>query len=125
MAPRDIPFNRHPVDEIEPEIEQSEAYRQAALRFLYVLEILYDFVVQSDRPRMAMQQVGLAMGIPAAAKMTEQEFALLNQVTRQDFSKGVTKFLRVSQLPPAFGLKSDESKLGYRHCHNGNGSREN
>jgi hypothetical protein len=32
------------------------------------------------------------MGIPAALKMTEQEFALLNRVTEQDFTKGVTKF---------------------------------
>ncbi|SRR5258707_5130717 len=107
---REIPFNHHPVDDIEPEIEFTEAYRQAALRFLFVLEVAYDFVVQSDRPRMAMQQIGMAMGIPAAAKLSEQEFALLNQVTRQDFSKGVTKFLRVSQMPPAFGLKSDEAK---------------
>jgi hypothetical protein len=37
----------------------------------------------------------------------ETEVALLNQVTRQDFSKGVTRFLRIAQLPPALGLKSD------------------
>ena len=37
----------------------------------------------------------------------ETEVALLNQVTRQDFSKGVTRFLRITQLPPALGLKSD------------------
>jgi len=43
--------------------------------------------------------------------------ALLNQVTRQDFSKGVTKFLRISQLPPAFGLKTDAAKSNFRECH--------
>ena len=37
----------------------------------------------------------------------ETEVALLNQVTRQDFSKGVTRFLRIAQLPPALGSKSD------------------
>jgi hypothetical protein len=38
--------------------------------------------------------------------MSEQEYALLNQVTKQDFSKGVTPFVRISQLPPAFNLKA-------------------
>jgi hypothetical protein len=116
MAPREIAFNHHPVDDIEPEIEYAEAFREASLRFAYVLEIAYHFVVTSDRPRMAMQQIAVALGLPAARQMSEQEFALLNQVTRQDFSKGVTKFLRISGLPPAFGLKSDETKLNLRDC---------
>lgn len=121
MSPREIPFIRHPVEDLEPELETPASYREASQRLLYVLEIAYDFVVQSDRPRMAMQQVGFALGIPAASNMSEQDFALLNQVTRQDFSKGVTKFLRVSQLPPSFGSKSDEAKFAYRNCRNGNG----
>jgi hypothetical protein len=55
-------------------------------------------------------------GDPAALKMTEQEFALLNRVTEQDFSKGVTKFLRMAQLPPSLALKSDEAKFAYGRC---------
>jgi hypothetical protein len=82
---RDIPVYAHPIDELEPEPQISEAYRDAALRLVLVLEIAYDFVVQSDRPRMAMQQVGIALGLPSALRASETELALLNQVTRQVF----------------------------------------
>jgi hypothetical protein len=37
--------------------------------------------------------------------MSETELALLNQVTRQFFSEGVTKFLRIAQLRPGLGDK--------------------
>jgi hypothetical protein len=66
---------------------------------------------------MAMRQVGIALGLPSAARQSETELALLNQVTRQDFSKGVTKFLRIAQLPPALGLKSDAAKAAFRKRH--------
>jgi len=114
---RDIPVYDHPIDQIEPETQISEAYRDAALRLVLVLEIAYDFVVQSDRPRMAMQQVGVALGLPSALKMSEIQLALLNQVTRQDFSKGVTKFLRIAQLPAPLALKSEAAKAAFRNCH--------
>ena len=113
----EIPFHHHPVDDIEPELPQTAAYREAALRLRAVLDIAYEFVCQSQRPRMAMQQIGVALGLPSALRTTEAELALLNQVTRQDFSKGVTQFLRITQLPPALTLKPDAAKLAYRHCH--------
>jgi hypothetical protein len=34
------------------------------MRFKIVMELAYEFVVQSERPRMAMQQVGIALGLP-------------------------------------------------------------
>ena len=114
---RDIPVYDHPIDQIEPETQISEAYREAALRLVHLMEIAYDFVVQSDRPKMAMQQVGVALGLPSALRASETELVLLNQVTRQDFSKGVTKFLRIAQLPPALGIKSDAAKAAFRNCH--------
>jgi hypothetical protein len=66
---------------------------------------------------MAMQQVGIAPGLPGAARQSETELALLNQVTRQHFSKGVTKFLRIAQLPPALRIKSDAAKASFRNSH--------
>lgn len=122
LSEHEFAVYHHPVDDIEPEERETAPYRECALRLLSVLEIAYDFVCQSQRPRMAMQQVGVALGIPAALRMTEQEFALLNQVARDDFSEGVTKFLRVSQLPPALALKADAAKAAYRDCHNRNGA---
>jgi hypothetical protein len=113
----EIPFHHHPVEDIEPLLERVSSYREAALKFKSVMEVAYHFVVTSDRPRMAMQQVGIALGLPTALKSSESELALLNQVTRQDFSKGVTKFLRMSQLPPALALKSEAQKAVYRNSH--------
>jgi hypothetical protein len=114
---QEIPFHHHPVDDIEPEAQNTAAYRECALRLRRTLDFVYEFVCQSQRPRMAMQQVGVALGLPAARQMSEQDFALLNQVTRQDFSKGVTKFLRIAQLPPALGIKSDAAKASFRNSH--------
>jgi hypothetical protein len=59
--------------------------------------------------------VGVALGLPGAARQSETELALLDHVTRQDFSKGVTKFLRIAQLPPALGIKSDAAKASFRN----------
>lgn len=114
---REIAVNHHPIDDIEPEVQNIGSYREAAVKFKNVIEVAYDFVVQSERPRMAMQQVGIALGLPSALRTSETELALLNHVTRQDFSKGVTKFLRVSQLPPALGIKSDAAKAAFGNSH--------
>jgi hypothetical protein len=73
VSTRDIPVYAHPIDDIEPEVHVTESYREAALRLVLVLEIAYDFVVQSDRPRMAMQQVGIALGLPSALRTSETE----------------------------------------------------
>jgi hypothetical protein len=112
---REIAVNHHPIDDIEPEVQDVGSYREAAMRFKIVMELAYDFVVKSERPRMAMQQVGVALGLPSVVKMSEIQLALLNQVTRQDFSKGVTKFLLIAQLPPALGIKSDAAKASFRN----------
>jgi hypothetical protein len=118
-ASAEIPYHHHPVDDLEPQPEQSEAFRDAALRLIPILEIIYYFVNNSSRPRTAIQQVDVALGIPAALAHSEHEFALINQVTRQDFSKGVVKFLRMAQLPPSLTLKSDAARAAYQYCREG------
>jgi hypothetical protein len=83
----EIPFNRHPIDDIEAEVQNIESYRRAAMTFKNVMEVAQHFVVQSERPRMAMQRVGIALSLRAPTEQSETELALLNQVTRQDLSK--------------------------------------
>jgi hypothetical protein len=111
---REYSLLRPPIDHIEPLSENLSSHREAALLLRVVLEVAYEFVLQSSRPRMAMQQVGVALGLPSASRTTEAELALLNQVTRKDFSKGVTKFLRIAQLPAHLNLKPDAAKFAYR-----------
>jgi hypothetical protein len=112
----EIAVNDHPIDHIEPALESAGSYREASKHLLYVLEIAYGIVMQSDKPKMAMAAIGSAMGIPAAVRTSPGEYALLNGVTKQAFSKVVTQFLRESQLPPALSCKSEEAKLSYRRA---------
>jgi hypothetical protein len=77
----EIPFNHHPIDDIEPDVKNIGSYRAAAVKFKNVMELAYDFVVQSEHPRMATQQVSIALGLPHANRQSETELALLNQVT--------------------------------------------
>src|SRR5260370_37486226 len=99
---------------VDYQIQDVESYREAELRFKAVMEIVYAFVLRSERPRMAMQQVGTALGLRSAGQ-SETELALMNQLTLQGFSKGVVRFLRMAQLPPALRLKSDADKATYRN----------
>jgi hypothetical protein len=68
---REIAIDHQPIDDIEPEIREIGSYREAPMKFRIVMELAYDFVVQSERPKMAMQQVGVALGLPSALKMSE------------------------------------------------------
>jgi len=62
----EIPFNRHPIDDIEAEVQNIGSYRRAAMTFKNVMEVAQHLVVQSERPRMAIQQVGIAFRLPSA-----------------------------------------------------------
>lgn len=115
---REIAVHDHPIDHIEPpELPNTEAYREASLRLKTVLEIAFSFIQQSRNPRLAVAQISVALGLPNAAGISEEQHALTYQVTRQGFSKGVVQFLRMSQLPPSFSLKSEEARATYRHLH--------
>jgi hypothetical protein len=59
---------------------------------------------------MAMQQVGVALGLPSALRTTEAELALLNQVTRQNFSKGCDQVFEDSATAAGLGT---EIRRGY------------
>lgn len=117
MAPYRIhePYcNPHPVDELEPLDRCSDEYRQAAKRLAVSLEAVFRFVQNSRRKDLANTQWAVALGLPSVRGQSVTDLALQFGVTKQDFSKGVTRFLRMSGLPPAFGLKSDQAKQTYR-----------
>jgi len=117
MAPyciREPHCNAHPVDELEPLDVTADAYRDAAQRLALCLEAVFRFLETSRRRDLANAQWAVALGLPSVQGHSVTELALQFGVTKQDFSKGVTRFLRMSGLPPAFGLKTDRAKQAYR-----------
>jgi hypothetical protein len=59
-------------------------------------------------------QIATAMGLDSTEGKSVTEIASSLGVTKQAVSKGVTAFLRLSGLPPAYGLKSSEARAIYR-----------
>jgi len=111
----------HPVDELEPIDPNSDAYREASKRLVLVLEAVFHFLQTSRRKDLATLQWAIALGLPSVRGQDLTGLALQLGVTRQDVSKGVTRFLRMSGLPPAFGLKSDQAKEVYRRVQSNRG----
>ena len=63
---------------------------------------------------MGWRQIAIAMGLESVRGKTVTELAEELGVTKQAVSRGVVTFLRMSQLPPAFGLKSEEARRAYQ-----------
>jgi hypothetical protein len=59
-------------------------------------------------------EISVALGLPSTKGRSVTEIAEEMGVTKQAISKGSTTFLRMSQLPPAYGLKSVEARLTYQ-----------
>jgi len=106
-----------PVDELEPLPANSSEYREAAVRLMRVLYCLDTFVSSSRDARLAHIQVSIALGLYSTRGRTETDIAEELGITKQALSRGVAKFLRMSGLSPAFGLKTPEARRAYQKCH--------
>ena len=73
------------------------------------------FIACSRHARIASIEVWIALGLTSTRGRTETSIAEEFGVTKQAWSRGVTKFLRMSQIDPAFGLKSPEARRTYQH----------
>jgi hypothetical protein len=107
----------HPVDEMEPLPANPSDYREASLRFLRVAYCWDTFVSGSRDARLAHIQVSIALGLYSTRGRTVTDIAEELGITKQALSRGVAKFLRMSRLEPAFGLKSSEARRTYQKCH--------
>ena len=99
---------------MEPLDEQGSEYRMAAVRLATVLEAVYHFTHTSRNKTVATQQWAMALGLPSVRGQSVTQVAHSLNVSKQDLSKGITRFLSLANLEPAFGLKSDKAKLSYR-----------
>jgi hypothetical protein len=110
-------YTDDPVDSIEPIDTSASDYREISVRFLRIMQLVETHVMGARDARKAFLEISLALGLQSIRGMTETEVAEYLGITRQALSRGVARFLRMSGLPPAFGLKSPEARRGYQDCH--------
>jgi hypothetical protein len=110
-------YSSHPVDFLEPLPDNRSEYREVSLRFLHVAYCWDTFVSGSRDARLASIQVSIALGLYSTRGRTVTDIAEELGITKQALSRGVAKFLRMSRLEPAFGLKSTEARITYQKCH--------
>ena len=115
-------YQHHPVEDLEPLDATTSEYRECAVRMLRVLDIVDWFMCRREQgPPREWHAVSLALGLSSTRGLTETEVARHWGVSRQCISKDVTVILRVTGLPPAFGLKSQSARIHYQET---NGHRE-
>jgi hypothetical protein len=110
-------YEAHPVDSLEPLPANPSDYREASLRFLHVAYCWDTFVSSARDARLAHIQISIALGLHSTRGRTLSDVAAELGITKQALSRGVAKFLRMSRLEPAFGLKSTEARITYQKCH--------
>jgi hypothetical protein len=110
-------YNHHPCDDLEPLPDNPSDYREISLRFFRVALCWDTFVSSSRDARLASIQVSIALGLTSTRGRTVTDIAEELGITKQALSRGVAKFLRMSGLPGAFGLKSAEARRTYQKCH--------
>ena len=110
-------YEAHPVDSMEPLPENTDAYREASRKFLRVFLACDTHMCSSGDARLAWVQISIACGLHSTRGRTETAVAEEIGITKQALSRGVAKFLRMSGLDPAFGLKSSEARRAYQKFH--------
>jgi len=110
-------YNHHPCDDLEPLPDNPSEYREASTKLMRVLYCWDTFVSCSRDARLASIQVSIALGLYSTQGRTITDISAELGITKQALSRGVVRFLRMSGLSPAFGLKSPEARRTYQKCH--------
>jgi hypothetical protein len=103
-----------PTFEWPPGTEES---LQTRLRFYSLLNVIDTHMSKIEDARMAWTTCAIAMGLPSVSGRSTTAIATEMGVSKQALSRPVTKFLRMSGLSPALGLKSVQARQAYRQCH--------
>jgi len=96
--------------------------REAAVRLTRLLFVMDTYMSKREDAQLGWVEISCALGLASTKGKSVSKIASELKVTKQSISKGSTKFLRMSQLPPALGMKSAEARRTYmrtngRHDH--------
>lgn len=109
--------DHNPIDEIEPEEVQENAYREAAMKMLVFLHAAFSYIHEArSKDEMAIRfwAVSSAIDHPACDGKSDLHIASDCSTTRANFSKHKLSFERQNNLPPTFSQKSVAARQSYR-----------
>jgi hypothetical protein len=95
--------------------------KEAVWRLWDLLAAMDTYMGKGRNAELRWIEVSVALGLNSTRGRTITQLADEAGVARQAISKGVTEFLRMARVSPAFGLKSAEARRAYRHT---NGRRD-
>ena len=105
---------RHPMEDMEPEIDEQAAIREAQKRFRFIIDRAVAFVIDADDSELAAWQVAFALGSPSCMGQTMVQKGQELGVGKAAISKGATAFCRMTDLPPSSYMLSKGAQNSYR-----------
>jgi len=100
----------HPVDIIEP-LEETNEYRECALRFLTIISLALTYITEQDDSRVAALGVAFALGlVSVVGNKTMRELGKELNISSGTISFHSKRFSRAAGLPPS-ALMRDEADV--------------
>jgi hypothetical protein len=113
--------NHLPVDDIEPQMASSDAFRDACVKFVRLLNATTSYIEAPmsrygapKEVQTAFWQVCYALGLNICAGMSMTERSKSIGIERATLSKGARAFCQGNDLPPSQYMKDAESEDAYR-----------
>jgi hypothetical protein len=88
--------------------------REAAVRLRCLLGCMDVYMNKRWDAQRGWIEISVALGLASTQGKTLTQIASEIGVTKQALSRPVTTFLRMSQMPPAYGLKSEAARIRYQ-----------
>jgi hypothetical protein len=114
----DASYFHHPIEDLEPICNESNEYREAAKRQLFILNRSFDWILNSENKVIASWQVAFALGLICCRGRTMTSISQDLNIERATISKGAIKFCKENSLQPSFYMKKEECKESYRCARN-------
>jgi hypothetical protein len=99
----------------EGEEEKDNAYREAALRILPILQAALGHCLAAKTPEIGLAQLKFAFGIE---ERSMHDVAPLLGITPQCLSRGAKEFVRDNNLPTPPCMKSEAASESFRNARN-------
>jgi hypothetical protein len=88
--------------------------REAAVRLRCLLSCMDSYMNKRWDARRGWVEISIALGLASTRGRSVTNIAEGMGVTKQALSRHVVTFLRMSQMPPAYGLKSEAARIRYQ-----------